>query len=506
MTSVLLVLLSTFPLQAGAAATPVLTAAASPKVVITELQTTGNSASEEFVEFYNLTGADIDFADTAHTGKEPWKLQFYSATAITNGAPDWTKPSATVSLTGIIPARGYYLLSSTGYAPGGIDSDQAYSSRLSDSGGGLQLVTATTTATTFYDRLMWRQSTSGQTLPTNVLATPVGNGSLQRLPNDDSEYVNLEKSLTQFTAAVTISPKDMWRAPEPPPVVPDTPEQPVDGSTDPGTDPGNNTPDVPVTPANPSNIGLDAPYLTELLPNPASPLKDETDEFIELYNPNDTAFDLKNYTLEVGTTTLHDFTFTSDVPLAPHGYTAFYSVDTHISLTNSGSQARLLDPADAILSETLAYDAADDGASWSLAEATDGTSGDTWTWSTTATPNAANNITAPVAPVKTTTTKAATAKTATTKKAAAKTASVKVKGTTKAKTTAKKTTKKAAKPKLSTAAQTAASPVKTPIHGGILVTVVGLAVLYAAYEYRHDIQNRFAKLRRHRAVRAYARQ
>lgn len=499
LTLVSLIMLAAIPLEAGAAATPVLTAATTPKVIITELQTTGNSASEEFVELYNTTDSDVDLADTLHAGHEPWKLQFFSATATTNGRPDWTKPSATVSLAGTIPAHSYYVLASTGYAPGGIDSDQAYGSRLSDTGGGLQLITATTTNTTYYDRLMWKQAANGQTLPAGVVGTPVANGSLQRLPNDDTEYVNSDSTLTDFTSADTSSPKDIWRAPEPPVDTPTTPDQPDPGSTDPGTTGGNGDGTGPVTePVNPTNNGLAAPYLTELLPNPASPLKDETDEFIELYNPNDSAFDMKNYTLEVGTTTLHDFTFTSDVLLQPQSYMAFYSVDTRLSLANSGGQARLLDPSGAILNETSVYDAADDGASWSL----NGDGGGAWSWSTTATPNAANTITAPVASVKSST----TAKAAAPKKAAAKTATSKVKGTTKAKTTTKKATKKAPKTKLTTAADTNAAPQQAPIHTGILVTVVGLAVLYAAYEYRHDIRNRLAKLKRNRAVRAYARQ
>jgi hypothetical protein len=487
---VLLVIFSCVPLQAGATTVPALIATTAPKVIITEVQMTGSSASEEFIELYNTTDTDIDLADAAHTGKEPWKLQFFSATSTSSGTPDWTKPSATVSLTGTIPARNYFVLGSTGYAPGGLDSDQVYGSRLSDTGGGLQLVTASSAATTYYDRVMWKQAAAGQTLPVSMLPTPDAKGSLQRVPNDDSEYINTDGTLADFTLAADISPKDFWREPVPP-EVPDNPEIPPADSTSGGDA-------TPEAPAIMDNTGLEAPYLTELLPNPAAPLTDESDEFIELYNPNATAFDLKGYTLEVGTTTLHDFTFGDSEVLAPLAYTAFYSRDTKLSLTNSGGQARLLDPAGTKLDETPAYGAADDGASWSL-DAVDGT---TWGWSTTATPNTINSITLPVTPVKTSTT---AAKTTAKPKAAAK-----VKGTTttksKAKAAPKKKAAKAAKAKLTTASKTTDVPQRAPIHTAVLVTVVAIAVLYAAYEYRHDIQNRLYKLRHNRAVRAYARQ
>jgi hypothetical protein len=497
---VLLVILSCVPLRAGAATTPVLSAAVTPKIFITELQTSGSSASEEFVELFNTTGVDIDLADVSHAGKDVWKLQFFSATSIANGAPDWTKPAATVSLSGTIPAHGYYLLAGTGYNPGGIDSDQYYGSRLSDTGGGLQLVTASSTAITYFDRLMWKQEATGLALPASVLPTPAAKSSLQRLPNDDSEYMNAAMVLTDFTSASDISPKDTWHAPAPV----TAPGGPAD-SSDPSSGTGEvTTPEVPADPvATADNTGLSPPYITELLPNPASPLKDETDEFIELYNPNTSPYNLKGFALEVGTSTLHDFTFAEGVVLAPESYTVFYSVDTKLSLTNTGGQARLMDATGIKISETLPYAAADDGSSWSFG-------GDTWQWSTTPSPNAANVITLPVVPVKTassTASKAAAKPTAA--KATAKTAAAKVKGTTTTKakkTTAKATKKKAAKTKAATVAQTKDAAQPAPIHTGVLVAVVALAVLYAAYEYRHDLSNRIFKLRHNRAVRAYARQ
>ncbi len=200
------------------------------------------------------------------------------------------------------------------------------------------------------------------------------------------------------------------------------------------------------------------------MPNPAAPLTDAHDEFIELYNPNAVAFDLRNYTLETGTTTLHDFTFTDDLTIPGNSYEAFYSADTGLSLSNSGGEAKFLDPTGNTLSTTVTYDTAKDGQAWALA--TD----NTWQWTTTPTPNAANIITQPIVA-------AAAPKTPAVPKPKA-TAAKTVKGTTTTKTAkpkAAKAPKKAAASTTSDASFSDTADVTTPIHPLVLAAVGGLA-------------------------------
>ena len=127
--------------------------------------------------------------------------------------------------------------------------------------------------------------------------------------------------------------------------------------------------------------------ITELLPNPASPQTDAADEFIEIYNPNSKAFDLKGYGLEVGTTTLRKFTFTDSIVVPAMSYMAFYSADTHLSLSNSGGQARFQGLDGALVSESSTYETADGNAAWALADGV-------WKWSMTPTSGLFNTITA----------------------------------------------------------------------------------------------------------------
>jgi hypothetical protein len=458
--------------------------AGSTDVIITEFQTNGGSAAQEFIELYNTTDEDIALDGAASqssgydadadedisksTTPQQWKLQFFNSSSVKGGMPMWsTTPSASnsISLVGVIPAHEYFLIASTGYQPGGITADMEYSASsshlMTDTGGALQLISTEEDSNTTYahDQVMWLAQSGGATLPEGVLASPSSGKSLQRIPNDDTEYVDEDGTLAPFGMSDFISPLDAWVAP----AIIDTSVD-TDESGDEATD---------VTTV--VNDGLQAPQITELLPNPGSPLTDADDEFIELYNPNESSFDLSGYKLEVGTTTLHTFTFDDATVMAPLSYLAFYSSETGLSLSNSGSQVRLRDRSGVLIDETKAYDKADDNQSWIRDDGN-------WQWTTTPTPGQPNVLAAPAVAIKSAAKKAA-------------------KKTTKAKTAKAKTTKAAKKKKSAAKAAASVAPIekpKPPIHVGILVGVAAAAVLYGLYEYRHDIILAFQKLRRDR--------
>jgi hypothetical protein len=210
-----------------------------------------------------------------------------------------------------------------------------------------------------------------------------------------------------------------------------------------------------------------APEVTELLPNPNGTGNDGTDEFVELYNPNPVKFDLTGFILQSGTTSLHKYTFPAESGLLPNGFTAYYSVDTGLSLSNSGGQVKLLDPTGKVVASTDAYGTANDGQTWALAKGK-------WYWTTASTPGAANTIKQPAASSKTS-------------KKASKTA----------KSNASKTGDTARQSAASAAGSGAVadSTALTPIHPWILALVAAAALLYVGYEYRTDLANRIWQLR-----------
>lgn len=221
-----------------------------------------------------------------------------------------------------------------------------------------------------------RQPVDAQNNP--IVASP-GVGSWQAVQPDATSSCSL---VTTITAAVnTLQPvasglNQLLPSSEPPATI-------VSVSA-----PSNNVATTPSLPA--ADIGLMAPQITELVPNPLGTGNDSSDEYIELYNANDSAFDLSGFALQSGLTTLHSYLFLDGASLPPHSFTAFYASKTKLTLSNSGSQVKLLDPLSNSIAATDPYSLAADGQAWAFANGT-------WYWTTQPTPNAANVITQPAA-------------------------------------------------------------------------------------------------------------
>jgi hypothetical protein len=211
--------------------------------------------------------------------------------------------------------------------------------------------------------------------------------------------------------------------------------------------------------------------LSELLPDPAAPQTDAADEFVELYNPTDQPVDLAGYKLKTGTAA---HTLSGTVPAA--GYLALTSAKSHIALANAGTAVTLLDPAGAPVGPGVTYGAAKAGQAWARFE-------DGWAWTTTATPGAANELTAPAAQTD------AVAHTTAKSKAA-----------TKAKTSAAHITKsvaaKTTKAKSSASPKPSAQPAGSKPSGTwLLFALAGLTIAYVIYEFRYDLRHFYHQLR-----------
>lgn len=229
------------------------------------------------------------------------------------------------------------------------------------------------------------------------------------------------------------------------------------------------------------NVGLAAPQISEILPNPGSPKSDATDEYIELYNPNDLPFDLSGYMLRTGVSTYHSYNFpTGQFILQPHEFRAFYAPQTGITLSNSSGQTALLDPRETLLTESDIYQDAKDDQAWVYSDGL-------WQWTSTSTPNASNIINPPLT-------------NANKKKSQSKSSKSKALAASKS----YKETSSESQDQV-TAGYIQPSLKSSLLHPLVLAVVGGLAVLYACYEYRHDITNQIYRFRRYRMHRRDAR-
>jgi hypothetical protein len=428
-------------------------ATGSTQVVISEVMTAGtDSAGNEFIELYNPTDQSVEVAG--------WQVQYKSATS-TDTSSSWSKKS---TLSGVIAAYGFYLVAPKALYP---DADSDWTATLASGGGNVRLINA---AGTVIDQLGYGE-TANAAEDTPAAAPPAGQ-SLERLPGKLSliggNGSDTNNNSQDFLVSPAPQPQTTKSAIEIPGAVLSPDDPPVDQIIDEGQ---------------PEFLPL---QISELLPNPASPLSDADDEFIEIFNPNSVAVNYGGYKLKGGSN-FHTAYTLSDGWIQSGSYAVFTSDKTHIGLTNTGGAVQLLDPNDALVDQTPSYPEAPEGEAWAMI-------GNSWKWTLQATPGGANVI---MTPLVTSTTKASATKTTTKPKATSAPAPKKVAAVTKAKAASKPKVKaKTTKAKKSGPVQLAAAQLK-PVSWLIIVLAV-LTIGYALYEFRHDLRNYYYKFRANR--------
>lgn len=390
---------------------------ATSNFVISKIQPASKqSASEELIQISNISASAVDI-----TG---WRLEYFSASP-----KSFTTPSRVIKLSGNVPGRGDYILSSISYP---VESSNAsFASTLASAGGHLRLASGDVASPFIYDLVGWGTATNPEG---TAITAPQAGEVLTRNSSADGMYLDTDNNAIDFS---------------------DDQNSPISTTV---------------------GIANDAISITELFPNPASPVTDASGEFIELYNSSDQVVTLKDYKLLSGSTLNHSYIFTDQV-LQAHEYKAFYSADTKATLSNSGGKVQLRSPDGSIVHETMSYLNAIEGQAWAL-------NGTSWHWTSTPTPNAENAIIATSEIQRSKNTKAKSNKKVSSKKP-------KVSGKVKGASTA--VTAKSTKP-----SENAPAPMHTPV----LASVGGLAVLYGVYEYRQDIANAYRKFRGNRGARS----
>jgi hypothetical protein len=433
-----------------------------PSLIISQLKIT--SSNGQFITLYNSTGLALDMSK--------YQLEYFNNYDLSKATS-----SKLVSLSGIVPPHGYFMVNDGVYTLCYQLSVDSVSLGLSSTAGLVEVVgfdqasPGSSVSPVLQDYVGWSKTAvaGAQTLPSNVNAflqrqpvdaannpavTAPGVGSWQSIQPDAGNACNLISSTNSST--VTTGLNQLLPSAEP--------LATILSVTNPDNTASALTASLPA-----ADIGLMTPTITELLPNPTGTGNDATDEFIELYNPNNTTFDLSGFGLQTGTTALHSYSFADDTKLPAHGFVAFYPTLTGLSLSNSGGQVKLLDPFGNSIAATAVYGTAKDGVAWALANGK-------WYWTTKLTPGAANIINQPAASKKSALSK--------TSKAAGKTKAAKVPKAPKTKATA-------------SYGNASGSASSTPIHIGVLALIIGLALLYGIYEYRADLANHFYQLRRY---------
>ncbi len=434
-------------------------------ILIVEMQVSG---STEFIELFNITDHDIDVSD--------WQIDYFNSP----NANLMQTPYKTVLLHGILGSGKRYLVAKSGLQAPLVH--ETFTFGLADDGGYVRLVSPNLDdpdKSVEHDLVGWSkaQPPAGSSLVHAPRASGDPDKSLRRkYTNDKFEYTGI--SAHDFTY-------DVGSSPQADPLIETNIPDSDESSDQEGTNNNSTSNDDPEQIVSGAPLPTGNLQITELLPNPAPPSSDDTGEYIELFNADSQSIDLEGYRLQSGNSFSYSFTL-SDVTLPPGAYRSFYVSETHLLLSNTSGKARLVNTAGEVVAETAPYQDAASGEAWAIVNGQ-------WQWTTSPTPGAANVIAAPIGSVKSTSTKTS---------AASKKPTTKAVATTKPKAAAKPKVAKTTKPKADSANrasyQDPGSKVAASLHTGLLVGVAGLAVLYGAYEYRHDIANRLYQLKRYR--------
>ena len=437
----------------------------TPSLIISEIKIKNDTNGyNEFIEIYN--------ADVTSLNLNEFTIEYFNTPA--PAANDQPIKKSVIADGLLLPTQTIILAANPSQIQGSLQSPF---SSLADAGG---LVRIRNSADTVQDQIAWTSTSSLAITPVLFLSSTTSNKTQSFMRSLDDQGNPVLINPTWKLAAPTPHSDALLSVPQEDPDPDPTPVQSSPDTTAPVTE--LQTADTPASTITSPALPL---QITEMLPNPAPPASDSTDEFVELYNPNSGPVDLDGYKLQTGNSYSYSYTFPAQT-LGSGEYRAFYVADTGALLANSGGRARLLDPSGQIVFETSSYDQADEGKAWAFISGN-------WQWTLTPTPNAANILTHPTE--KSTTKTAAKSKPTSTKK------------TTKAVST-KKTTSKPKSTK-STASKDSSSndglEQTSSIHPGIIAGVGALALGYALYEYRIDIGNRLYQLRRYRETRRAAR-
>lgn len=390
-------------------------------MLITEVQTgSSSSSSEEFVEIYNSSDSDIDVSG--------WSMYYKSATG-----SSWTKKATVVS--GSLKARGYWLFAAN------LTGDTSFSSGLSGTGGNLQIKDK---LGNIVDQFGWGSANASLGTPATVSG---GGQSMYRLYDFETlNYLNTDNNFADFDIA----------------------DQPTPSKV----------PQIELAEVDTEPLAYPSMELSELFPDPESPLVDSSDEFIEIFNPSSDEVDLSGWVVkdESGASFL-----IKDRSVPARSWLAIYAKDSKLTLNNTGDVVQLVDPNGKIQDESADYGNAEPGLSWSKIDGV-------WQWAVAATPGLTSsdifvedisNPTKAVAKVS----KASTKKTSSKVSPAKNSSSSKVNSSALSQDQLKP-------PEL--------GPKVAAAWWAWLLVVAGIATIgYAIYEYRTEIQLFIKKLRGH---------
>lgn len=241
-------------------------AAAANHIVISEIQTAGaNGTDDEFVELYNPTDSDIDL-----TG---WRL--------TRRTSSGTQNTLVSSVTGIIPAKGYFLVGHSASYSGSVTPDILYSAPSQNIASNNSVVVYSDAGISQVDLVGMGSATASETA---TIDNPPSSGSVERKANSASDATSMgtggtdefagngedtDSNSADFVVRTTSQPQNSQSSIEP--AIPSPTEEPSPSPTiepSPSPTPTTEPSATPTLSPTPSAVPSVSPTLSPTPPTP----------------------------------------------------------------------------------------------------------------------------------------------------------------------------------------------------------------------------------------------
>jgi len=339
-------------------------------LVISQVQITGGAgkATNDFVEFYNPTGGDVDLKGArlvkrTKTGTADTLLK------------SWTE-------TAIVKSRGYYLWANSDFAGIPTGPDISTTGSIANDNG-IALRAGPNDAGTIIDSVAWGQAVNIFVEGTVFAGNPEAGQSLERRPGgegigngEDSNNNSLD-----FFLQTLSHPRNSGIVLQ----IPSEQDQEIPEE--------DGTVELPQAPPPGSSLGAD-PELTEIMPNPEG--QDSGSEWVEFYNSSADLLNLSGWYIDDAATANNNdpsksaFQIPDETVIEPGKYLAVNIPKGKFALNNSGGDAvKVFDNERRLRLKDHYNDSAPSGQSY--AKDAQGE----WRWSENPTPGTANIFSVP---------------------------------------------------------------------------------------------------------------